>query len=359
MRQNTLSSAQRDLFTQLFTDEVPLLDVRAAAEFNRGAFPTAANLPILHDAERHDIGICYKNKGQVEATRLGHRLVSGKARRQRLAAWAAYIDKHPSALLYCFRGGQRSRIAVSWLKQADIHIEPIDGGYKALRSFLIEQFSDLPTLIVIAGKTGTGKTELLRQVSNRVDLEGRANHRGSAFGQRLTAQPTQINFENTIAIDFLKNKGGKVFLEDEGRMIGSLQLPAPLQDMMRKAPLYLLEDRLDNRVARIHADYIVEPQVALQAVGIDTVAFLSARYQAALLSIRRRLGGRRQVELGVIMAQAFKQQAKGDNSYHKEWIRGLLTDYYDPMYAYQLEKKQQRIVKSGGFEYLLQQMTLS
>ncbi|HCQ35909.1 MAG TPA: tRNA 2-selenouridine(34) synthase MnmH, partial [Alcanivorax sp.] len=55
----------------------PLLDVRAPVEFAKGAFPTASNLPLLDDNERHRVGIRYKQQGQQAAIDLGNELVSG------------------------------------------------------------------------------------------------------------------------------------------------------------------------------------------------------------------------------------------------------------------------------------------
>ncbi|MHB8354079.1 MAG: tRNA 2-selenouridine(34) synthase MnmH, partial [Burkholderiales bacterium] len=33
---------------------------------------------------------------------------------------------------------------------------------------------------------------------------------------------------------------------------------------------------------------------------------------------------------------------------HRGWIEGLLREYYDPMYAFQRERKEARIEFSGG-----------
>jgi tRNA 2-selenouridine synthase len=40
------------------------------------------------------------------------------------------------------------------------------------------------------------------------------------------------------------------------------------------------------------------------------------------------------------MAAAFDEQARsGDVDAHRGWIRRLLEEYYDPMYAYQLSQR--------------------
>ena len=100
-------------YRALFLEDVPLMDTRAPVEFARGAFPTAANLPIMTGEERHQVGICYKEHGQAAAIELGHRLVSGDTRDARIAGWCDFARQHPDGYLYCFRGGLRSRTATS------------------------------------------------------------------------------------------------------------------------------------------------------------------------------------------------------------------------------------------------------
>src|SRR5690554_7986681 len=77
-------------YHQLFLDDVPMMDMRAPVEFARGAFPTAVSLPLMTDIERQKVGTCYKNRGQQAAIELGHQLVSGATREQRIEAWAAF-----------------------------------------------------------------------------------------------------------------------------------------------------------------------------------------------------------------------------------------------------------------------------
>ncbi len=95
-----------------------LIDVRAPVEFRQGALPGAVNLPLMDDDERHRIGIEYKQAGQDAAIALGEQLVAGSVRAERVDAWRRLLDRHPDALIYCFRGGQRSRIAQQWLAEA-------------------------------------------------------------------------------------------------------------------------------------------------------------------------------------------------------------------------------------------------
>jgi tRNA 2-selenouridine synthase len=203
MRDNT------DNYRELFLNDVPMMDARAPVEFLKGAFPGVVNLPLMTDTERQRVGTCYKQQGQEAAIALGYQLVSGATKDERIAAWAAFAQAHPQGYLYCFRGGLRSQITQQWLKsEAGIEYPRVIGGYKAMRSFLLdttEQALAECGFQVLGGMTGTGKTDVLLQLSNSLDLEGHAHHRGSSFGRHVSPQPAQIDFENRLAIDSSKS----------------------------------------------------------------------------------------------------------------------------------------------------------
>ena len=350
MRENT------EDYRAIFLSGTALLDVRAPVEFSKGAFPNTINLPLLNDLERQKIGTCYKNHGQDAAISLGHRLVCGDIKAQRIQAWQEFTRHHPSGFLYCFRGGLRSKISQQWLRdEAGVAYPRIIGGYKAMRGFLCSTLEAVAAdceFTVIGGLTGTGKTEVLRRLDHHIDLEGHANHRGSSFGRHATPQPVQINFENALAIDFLRKReaGMRQFvLEDESRGIGSCSVPLPLHNRMQTVPVIWLEDCLANRVERILQDYVVKlcGEFTRQqgAEGFDAFA---QRLRRSLDRIVKRLGGERHRRFAEIMDAALAEQARsGDVELHRPWIEGLLNEYYDPMYAYQLEKKAQRIVFRG------------
>ena len=151
----------------IFREEIPLIDVRAPVEFDAGAFSQASNLPILDDTQREQVGICYSSSGPEAATSLGHDLVSGEDRDIKVAAWLGFLREHPEALLYCFRGGQRSRIACEWLKAEGYEVPRVEGGYKALRRCLLDAIENISPLIIIAGKTGSGKQNFFKILTKR------------------------------------------------------------------------------------------------------------------------------------------------------------------------------------------------
>jgi tRNA 2-selenouridine synthase len=351
-------------FKSLFLQDCPMIDVRAPIEFAQGAFPTAINLPILFDDEREQVGICYKQRGADAAEQLGHNLVSGATREARLLAWQEFITNHPDALVYCFRGGLRSQLTQDWLLAAGTPAPRIKGGYKALRGYLLQVFEALPPLMILAGKTGSGKTTLLADLPHQVDLEDRAQHRGSAFGKRLTPQPSQIGFENAVAVDFLKLADAApsrtVVVEDEGRLIGRVSLPLSLQAAMKQAPLMLLEVDLAARVEHIHEEYIVQHFADLLAATGDHALAQQQHERSFLLAleaIKKRLGGVAHGQLHALMSRAFKAQQRGDFALHRDWIQTLLVDYYDPMYDYQIGQKAERIIFRGDADSVREYLT--
>ena len=128
-----------DDYRALFLSPTPMMDMRAPAEFTRGAFPSALSLPLMSDEEREQVGICYKQQGQEAAIALGHQLVSGELKERRLAQWADFARQHPAGYLYCFRGGLRSQTVQHWLREAGIDYPRVIGGSKAMRHFLLEE----------------------------------------------------------------------------------------------------------------------------------------------------------------------------------------------------------------------------
>ena len=347
----------------LFLNDIPMLDVRAPVEYQQGAFPHTQNTAILNNEEREAIGIKYKNAGQDEAVALGAELVQGDIKDQRVAKWQAFVEKHPQGVLYCFRGGMRSQITQLWIKEkTGIEYPRVAGGYKAMRRFLIDSIERLASsfqLVVLGGRTGSGKTRLLKQLDNSIDLEGLANHRGSAFGPTATPQPTQINFENQLAIEMLKQeaRGHKIIVvEDEGRNIGSLHLPIPLYEAMQVSQIVFMEVDDVERVEVSTCEYIDDIQKEMQQLYAKDNVFeeLQEHLTTSLSKLQKRLGGVRYKDLNEKLLYALEQHQKtGDKRYYRDIIQPLLTDYYDPMYDYQISKKKKRIVYRGDRDNVL------
>ena len=323
------------------------MDVRAPVEFTKGAFPEAENQPLMTDEERAKVGTCYKLHGQQAAIELGKELVNNQIKQQRVATWRSFYQAHPNGYFYCFRGGLRSQITQTWLQEVGIELPFIEGGYKAMRQFLIdviEQASKRPMLIV-CGKTGCGKTEYIHSRNDAIDLEGIANHRGSSFGESITPQPTQINFENHLAVELLKHQAQAhetLVLEDESYLIGRSAIPKCFYQAMQSAPIIIIEASLDERIQRIVNDYAIQPCAQyVQQLG-ESVGFtaFSNHLLNGLDKIRKRLGGQLHQQIRSILLLALKeQQSQGSVALYFDAIKLLLEKYYDPMYEYQLRKK--------------------
>lgn len=349
-------------YRSLFLSDAPMMDMRAPVEFAQGAFPSATSLPLMTDDERAEVGTCYKKNGQQAAIGLGHELVSGDTKDQRITAWSEFACSHPDGYLYCFRGGLRSQTVRQWLRDEGIEYPLIEGGYKAMRRFLIDELArsvEQADIILISGKTGTGKTRVIENLERSVDLEGLANHRGSTFGQLPDGQPTQIDFENALSIALLKKLDGgerRIYLEDEGRLIGRVHLPEVLREKMTTSPMAIVEQSLAERVDVVLDDYIVdlgERYVALY--GEEGRVRHAQKLQDDLSRIRKRLGGERYQQMCAVMSDAFvAQSANGDLTQHREWIAFLLEKYYDPMYEYQLEQREGSPLYRGDREAVTQ-----
>ncbi|MCB0214369.1 MAG: tRNA 2-selenouridine(34) synthase MnmH, partial [Anaerolineae bacterium] len=207
----------------------PVIDVRTSAEFAKGHIPGAMNIPLFSNEERAIIGTTYKQVGQREAMLLGLEIVGPKMRH--LIEHIQTVATERTLLLHCWRGGMRSE-SVAWLAGLfGYRCYTLRRGYKGFRNYVL-QMLELPSrLLILGGKTGSGKTEILQVLKQQgeqvIDLEGLAHHKGSSFGALGEAdQPSQQQFENELAMQWRQlNLQRPVWLEDESRHIGKLSIP--------------------------------------------------------------------------------------------------------------------------------------
>ena len=342
-------------FASLFKNQTSFIDVRAPIEFEQGSIPGSINIPLLTNKQREDVGKTYRKFGKDEAIHLGQRLISGNTKKSRLAEWAKFCENHENPTIFCHRGGLRSRIVQNWLHEEGIEIPRIDGGYKAIRLFAInalEQIPATPNLLIIGGKTGTAKTQLIKTLPHAIDLEGLANHRGSAFGNRIEPQPSQASFENKIAYHYILHdlaRQNKFFLEDESRMIGSLNIPLSLYNHMRASSVVLIKANIEERIETILNDYIISNYNEYASLPKEESANIFTHYLlSSLEKIKKRLGSQNYKTIKQKMFQASNHEINDTfKEIHREWIKILILEYYDPMYEYQLSKKEDRIIFEG------------
>jgi len=322
----------------LLLNRTPLIDVRAPVEFNKGSLPGATNIPLL-------------------TIKLGLQLITDKERDCRVEAWTEFAKRHPEGYLFCFRGGLRSRISCEWLAQAGIEYPRISGGYKAVRTCLIEQLDALSgtlPFLLLGGQTGSGKTHLLKKLPRYIDLEGIAQHRGSSFGRLLAPQPGNIDFENELALQMLAHQQTPeqpIFLEDESRLIGRVAIPNTLHTRMLTMPIVVLVETMQNRIRVAEQDYIIDLyELYTSTLGDQAGAMQFAdHHRNALHRIRKRFGGANYARALQLFNTAFDNHRKtGTTGQYHPYVELLLNDYYDPMYEYQFQSKNRQVLFTGN-----------
>ena len=320
------------------------IDVRSEHEFKKGTIPNSISMPILNDDQHKLVGIDYKENGKESAITLGTNLVSGEKKQKLIEDWISIIKRYGVEYVFCKRGGLRSKTAKKWLKEKNINIKILKGGYKEYRKKIVEVHENLCNYkgnwFIITGFTGSGKTSIIRDLNSSIDLEDLAKHRGSTFGALSEAQPSQQDFENKLTHSYLKKYDGNIILEAESRNIGSVALPGKFYEKMRTSKYIFVEADIDTRVDNIANEYIKKPLND----GIRKSSLLSS-YQEALGKIRNRLGHDNYITANNELKAAFGTQKAS----HKRWIRLLLENYYDKLYKHKLDEISKQIIYSSDW----------
>jgi tRNA 2-selenouridine synthase len=242
--------------------ESPLLDVRSPGEYCQGHIPGAVSFPLFSDEERAVVGTLYKQEGKDAAMERGLDIVGPKL--GQFVREAKQLAPGRKLMVHCWRGGQRSGSMAWLLRQAGFEVDTLAGGYKSYRKFVLEGFESLTfKLVVLGGKTGTGKTKILKSLAELgeqvIDLEGLAHHKGSAFGFIGEApQPTVEQFENNLFDQlFMLDARKRVWLENESHSIGRIYIPEAFWRHMRSAPLLNINIPETERLKNLVSDYVL------------------------------------------------------------------------------------------------------
>jgi len=239
------------------------IDVRSPSEFAEDHIPGAVNLPVLDDAERAEVGAMYVQVSAFDARKLGAAIVARNIAHI-VDTYARDKPREWSPLVYCWRGGQRSRALAHVLCEIGWRAYQLDGGYRAYRRHVVATLAVLPQRFdyrVICGLTGAGKSRLLAALAaegaQTLDLEGLARHRGSLLGDLPgDPQPSQKAFESELAAALaVLDPARPVFVESESRKIGDLQVPEALLATMRASSCVRLDTPTTLRVAMLKAEY--------------------------------------------------------------------------------------------------------
>ncbi len=294
-----------------------LIDVRTPAEFAETSIPGAVNVPLFDDGQRARVGTVYKEQGKAAARKLGVELVAPRipALLEQVATALRRTDL--PVIVFCWRGGMRSRALTMFLDLAGIRARQLIGGHKRFRAH-VRTFLDQGQwgrLLVLRGLTGVGKTRLLVRLAGQgypvLDLEALANHRGSAFGALgLPPQPSQKEFE-ALLWDALRKipPEGFAVTEGESRNIGKLVLPPRVYEALQRETSLWIEASLDYRVQVLLGDY-------------PAAAELKAAFVAPIRALKRRLGGETVERLLDLLNADDWQQL----------VQELMVRYYDPLY---------------------------
>jgi tRNA 2-selenouridine synthase len=176
--------------------------------------------------------------------------------------------------------------------------------------------------LVLRGLTGVGKTYYLHRLAEQgypvVDLEGLANHRGSAFGNLgLPAQPNQKMFEALLWDKLHRAQGGDYLLtEGESRHIGRVALPVRFYQAMQSEKSIWLNAPLETRVRNILADYPAVDQ-------------LKDEFAQPIRALKERLG-KETVNRYLLLLE---------DGHWPELVRELMVNYYDPLYQHTLPEQ--------------------
>lgn len=315
------------------TDPV-YIDVRSPAEFAEGHIIGAINIPLLDNDERALVGTIYAHEGPNKAKEVGLSVVSPKLP-DLIAAIKANAAQERTVIVYCWRGGMRSKSMVVMLGLAGIEAYQLEGGYKSYRRAVLkrlQEFDFKPEVFVICGSTGAGKTLLLQELARLslpvVDLEGLANHRGSVFGQvGLGKQTTAQQFDSLLLAEMEKLQDEPfVIVECESKRIGNVYLPDSFFNAMKKGKRFLLKTSMAVRTTRLIEEY---------------EAFSQARKDeilSALHALEKRIGKKQHLQLQEMFAQKKMQQ----------FVESLLVSYYDPLYGYEDDKGGPYILTADG-----------
>lgn len=249
-----------------------IIDARSPHEYAEDHIPGAVNLPVVDDAEYAEVGI--KHKSDKHAAYLIGVEYSLRNIADQMKPLISRFTPKDRFLVYCFRGGKRSRLWGDNLRIVGFEVDVLAGGWKRYRHWVRTALEQLPKTLsfrVLCGPTGCGKTRMLHELHRQgyqvLDLEELASHRGSLLGVLPgRPQPTQKYFDSLL-LDALRrfDPTRPIWLEAESKKIGNLQLPEELFKTMHRSPVINLAAPMSARVKLWQEDY---PHFAADPVAL-------------------------------------------------------------------------------------------
>jgi tRNA 2-selenouridine synthase len=308
-------------FADFFAAPGTMLDVRSPAEYEQGHITGAVSFPLFSNAERAEVGTCYKQQGRDRAVELGLAIVSPKL--PEFVAQAKQLSRDRSLKIHCWRGGMRSG-SMAWLMEtAGLKVWLLNDGYKGFRRWVHATLAMPKPILTLGGMTGSGKTSILQNLAAAgeqiLDLEHLANHRGSSYGSLgMPPQPTTEQFENLLGLAWAMIAPDRpVWIEAESRMVGTCRIPDVLFSQMLAAPILQVERSRSERI-----------QLLLEVYGSAEVSGLIA----ATERLEKRLGRERTL----VAIEAIHQG-------NLAIAIAIVLDYYDKAYQHDLERRKATI----------------
>ena len=293
-----------------------LVDVRSPQEFEEFHIPGAINVPLFENEEKELIGYIYRKRGVEEARCLGEEIAKRKLE-EFFRRFRELKESYENVIVYCWRGGMRSLGICEAMSKMGLELLRLRGGYRAYRRFILRDMERLLKRIrflVLTGKTGVGKTKILRELKDRgypvLDLEDLAKDRGSVFGSvGVRTGVSQKMFDSLIYENLREVRKGLVFVEDESRRIGNLYIPNPLWEKKCEGIYIEVRASLERRIENILEDYTAEE-------GWEGEVLEGVK------KIRKYLGPQRFRYL----MERFREKD------YREVVRFLIEEYYDRKY---------------------------
>ncbi|MDN7242479.1 tRNA 2-selenouridine(34) synthase MnmH [Planococcus sp. N028] len=248
-----------ELIPLIEKEDVVLIDVRSPSEYKNFSMPGSINIPFFDDAERAEIGTIYKQVSVDAAKERGLEIISAKLPELIREFKKIEGDK----VVFCWRGGMRSRTTATLLSLMDIHVSRLEGGIREYRKWVVDQL-DQPEIafdaIVLNGLTGAGKTRILKALQKEgypvMDLEGMANHKGSIFGHIGVEPHNQKVFDSLLVKKMRElHDSPYVLFEAEGNRIGKAAIPPWLSDLKGRSLQLVIDMPMEERVKEILKDY--------------------------------------------------------------------------------------------------------
>ena len=191
------ATAPEPLFSSMLANALKgeyalVIDARSQREYTEDHVPRAVNLPVVDNEEYAEVGTTHRtDKHRAYLIGVSYAL---KNISHAIDGLVAGHPKDARMLVYCFRGGKRSKLWFDALSTIGYRVDRLPGGWKAYRAWVRDQLTELPRTFryhVLCGPTGCGKTRLLSALATVgaqvLDLEALARHRGSLIGA-LTAK---------------------------------------------------------------------------------------------------------------------------------------------------------------------------